>query len=94
MRLSSLSRLSGFTVIGGAGARKKGAIKQMTYTDDPVADFERYDAQRQRELAKLPMCSECGQPITDEYCFEVNDELICESCITENHRKWTDDYAS
>ena len=64
----------------------------MTYTDNPVADFERYDAQRQRELDKLPRCSYCDEPIQDDFCFEINDELICESCLNEHHRKLVDAY--
>ena len=62
------------------------------YTDDPIADFARHDAEQQREMDKLPECNECGQPITDECCWEINDELICNACLLVNHRKFTDDF--
>lgn len=64
----------------------------MFYSDDPVADFNRYDAKQQSELDKLPRCSECDHPIQDDFCFEVNDELICDECMFKNHRKSVDDF--
>ena len=64
----------------------------MFYTDDPIADFHRYDAEQQKKLDRLPKCSECGEPIQDEFCFEVNDELVCDECMHNNHRKSVDDF--
>ena len=64
----------------------------MFYSDDPVADFYRHDAQQQAELDKLPRCSECDKPIQEEFCYEVNGELICDECMHNNHRKWVDDF--
>lgn len=58
----------------------------MFYTDDPVSDYDRYCNEQQRKLDRLPECSECGEKIQDEYCFEVNDEYICEQCMQE-HKK-------
>lgn len=61
-------------------------------TDDPFADFDRWDAEQQARLDKLPICAECGEPIqTDEY-YEINDEPVCPECLKDNHRKWVDDY--
>lgn len=64
----------------------------MYFTDDPVADFCRFDAERQRELDMLPRCSECGEPIMTDELYEINDELICPDCMENNHRKLVDDY--
>lgn len=63
----------------------------MYYTDNPLSDFARHDAEQQARLDKLPECSECGEKIQDAYCFEVNDELICPKCMNNNHRKWVED---
>lgn len=52
----------------------------------------RYEEERDRELRKLPVCSECDEYIQDEYCYEINGELICPDCIERNHRKFTKDY--
>ena len=64
----------------------------MFYTDDPLNDFANWDAEQQRRLDKLPKCSECGEPIQTEECYEINDELICPDCMETNHRKWVEDY--
>lgn len=61
-------------------------------TDNPAKDFERHEAEQAKEQAKLPRCAECGEPIQDDHCYEINGELICPDCLRENHRKWTDDY--
>lgn len=62
------------------------------YTDNPVADFNDWDSEQETKLERLPECSECGNKIQDEMCFEFNGELICEECLNDNHRKCTDDY--
>lgn len=62
------------------------------WSNDPVADFERYDAQQEAKLVRLPRCSECGEPIQSDECYEINDELICPECLKNNHRKWVEDY--
>lgn len=54
--------------------------------------WEAHDAERQRELERLPRCSECDEPITTDALYEINDELICPDCMEKNHRKWVDDY--
>lgn len=58
----------------------------MFFTDDPVADFSRHDAEQEAELELLPICSECGERIQDEHCFVINDMPIHESCMKENYR--------
>lgn len=53
------------------------------WTNDPVADAERYYSGQERQLDKLPRCSECDEPIQDEYCYCINDEYICEECMQQ-----------
>lgn len=65
----------------------------MYYTGDPIADYDRYDTEEIKRLQRLPTCAECGEPIQDEECFEIEDGvLICPKCLKDNHRKWTEDY--
>lgn len=54
--------------------------------------WEQRESEKERELQKLPVCSECGEPIQTEICFEFDDELICPDCLNRYHRKWVDDY--
>lgn len=62
------------------------------YSGNPEADFDRHEAEQERELSKLPKCYECEHPIQTEECFEINGELICPECLNDNHRKLVEDY--
>ena len=64
----------------------------MYRTDDPAADYDRYCAEQEALWDELPKCAYCHEPIQDDYCYEINDELICEDCLNDNHRKRVDDY--
>lgn len=64
----------------------------MFYTDDPVRDADRWVDAQEKELEKLPKCSECDEPIQEDCCYEFNDELICETCLRDYHRVDTDKY--
>ena len=50
-----------------------------------VVDSEWPDAERFNRLGKLPKCSECGDAIQEERCYEINGEIICENCM-DGHR--------
>ena len=62
------------------------------YTDNPLADFLRRDAEQTEWLDTLPVCAECGDPIQDEECFEFDFGLICPKCLNDNHSRYTDDF--
>ena len=62
------------------------------YCPDNYDAFCRHDAEQERALRKLPECSECGEKIMDEECYEFNGELICPTCLRDYHRKHTEDY--
>lgn len=66
-------------------------VLQMFRTNDPVADAEAYINELEDALALMPVCSECGEHIQNEHCFVINDEIICESCMNKNYRKYTMD---
>lgn len=42
---------------------------------------------------RLPKCSECGEHIEDDECYEFDGNLICIDCMEENHRVWVESYA-
>lgn len=70
---------------------KQRKVNKMFYrTDDPLRDFDRYDSEQQRNLDMLPKCDICGEPIQDDYCYEINDELICHECLEANYKKRID----
>lgn len=63
----------------------------MSYIPDALDMFERHDAELEEAIEMLPKCTECGEPIQDEYCFVINDMPIHESCMNENYRVPTTD---
>ena len=54
--------------------------------------WERWDAEREDSLAKLPKCGYCEDPITEDYFFIINRTFVCESCLMKEHRHFTVDY--
>ena len=61
-------------------------------TDDPIRDAAAYDIERQRELDRLPTCDICGEPIQDEFLYDINGVLHCEDCVKSEYLKPVDDY--
>ena len=55
-------------------------------TDDPIADFNRLDAEQWELLQKCPKCSVCDEHIQEEEAYYIHDVWICEACM-ENFKK-------
>lgn len=60
-------------------------------TDDPLLDFDRYDRQQNADLDKRPLCCFRGDPIQDDFYYEINGEYFCEDCLDMHFRKAVDD---
>lgn len=54
----------------------------MFYTDNPVADAENNLDYQERQLAKLPHCGCCKEPIQQEQAI-FYDKWYCEDCEDE-----------
>jgi formylmethanofuran dehydrogenase subunit E len=63
----------------------------MYRTDDPGADFLRWDADRADEESRLPHCDVCENPIYEKY-FHINGEILCEKCMRQIYEFDTEDY--
>lgn len=55
----------------------------MHYTDDPISDFNVWDAEQNKRLESLPVCECCGEPIQQEKAVYYNDQWICENCESD-----------
>ena len=55
-------------------------------TDDPIADFNRYEDERERKLSHLPRCSHCDNYIQQESAYCIEGEYICDECMDMNFR--------
>ena len=51
------------------------------YTNDPIADFLRHDAEQQEWLDSLPKCDECGCPIQQEDAVHIGNDWFCDDCL-------------
>ncbi len=60
-------------------------------TDDPAADFDRWEAEQNKWLSERPVCADCDEPIQDDHCFEINGEYICPRCMEDLHRRDVED---
>lgn len=54
----------------------------IEWTSDPIADWDRYCEEQERELRKYPTCSHCGEHVTD-VVYEIDGERYCEDCLNE-----------
>ena len=61
------------------------------YVPDNYDLWAKHDAEKEDALALLPVCSCCDEYIQDEYCYQINGEIICEHCMVEYFRKDTED---
>jgi hypothetical protein len=55
----------------------------MFRTDDPLADYDRHQDEIDEWMNSLPKCAYCGEPIQDEQCYLINEELIHIDCAHE-----------
>lgn len=61
------------------------------YSADPIKDFEHYDTQQARWLARRPVCAVCGEHIQEDLALRLWGEWICGSCVRDN-AAWVDEY--
>lgn len=65
----------------------------MSYrTDDPFADFDRWDRDQQKELDSLPWCEHCNEPIQDEDLMDIDGTLYHLECAEREFKRKTEDY--
>ena len=52
--------------------------------------WEAHEREREKRLAKRPVCDYCKEHIQDDFYYEINGENICEHCLDTFFRKETD----
>lgn len=50
-------------------------------TDDPIRDFDNWDDEQNRWLARRPVCADCDNHIQDEEAYYIDGEWICINCM-------------
>lgn len=51
------------------------------FTDDPLADFHRYDSEQEEKLEHLPRCGYCNEPIQQEMAVHIENDWYCDECL-------------
>lgn len=64
----------------------------MYYSDNPVRDYDRFDAEQERAMQKYPECACCGKRITDDFLFYIEGDIYCEECMEDEFRRPVDDF--
>ena len=62
-------------------------------TGDPDADFMIRDMEQTMYEARLPVCDCCGEIINADFYWEIDGDILCEDCMNDRFRHYTDDYA-
>ena len=65
----------------------------MTVNIPDALDFARWHEEEEAKAeAKLPVCEDCGEIIYDEYYYDVDGDILCEECLKDRYRHYTEDY--
>lgn len=54
--------------------------------------WEAQDIEKERRLARRPICSNCDQRIQDEEAYLINGEVICQKCLDRDFKIWVEEY--
>lgn len=63
----------------------------MIYSNDPVADAERYSAEQDSEIRRLPVCRECEKHIQQEKAVRIDGDWYCDDCLAGMREYTTED---
>lgn len=57
----------------------------MSWTDNPVRDADRYFAEQEEKLERLPVCFYCGEHIQQEDAVYLEDlgRWVCDGCLDD-----------
>lgn len=64
----------------------------MSFTDNPIADWDRYCAEQGKEMEKLPKCEYCGEQIQQDKAVYINGFWFCEDCEQAAWEEIRDEY--
>ena len=67
-------------------------MSYLSPTNDPIADFDRYEAEQQRRLERCPKCDYCNKHITEDNYYDINGDIVCEECLDSHFKRETEDY--
>ncbi len=64
----------------------------ISFTDDPIRDWDRHCDEEAAQETRLPRCDCCKERIYEDSLFDIDGEILCEDCMNNRYRRDTDDY--
>ena len=55
-------------------------------------ELRMHEAEQEAYLESLPKCCKCGEPIQDDYLYDVGGDIYCEDCMKDEFRFCTANY--
>lgn len=46
-----------------------------------------HEARQDQWLSERYVCEYCGQPIQEDFYYEINGDFVCEKCLDKHFRK-------
>lgn len=62
------------------------------FFDVALKEADRRDREEAEWLKRCPKCEKCGEPIQDDFLFDIGGELYHVDCAEELFRKSANDY--
>ena len=56
-------------------------MSRFYWSDDPLRDFDRHDADQQRKLERMPKCAECRDHIQQKDAVCIKGKFYCDECL-------------
>ena len=57
---------------------------------DNYDQWKAHEREQERRLARIPKCDYCDEPIQEDFYYEINGYVICETCMDRFFRKEVD----
>lgn len=55
----------------------------MSYSDDPVSDFNSHDAEQEELLKSKPICKCCREHIQQDSAVCIDGDYYCDICLDD-----------
>ena len=59
----------------------------MSRIPDHYDMWEAHDREQQQQLARLPVCADCGEPIQQDDAIYIDGAWLCDACIDSYRRE-------
>lgn len=59
---------------------------------DAYEMFKIRERRQEAWLRKRPVCAFCEEHIQEDFCYEINGEIVCSVCLDREFRKETEDF--